>query len=231
MKNDGQSVAKLAVVGHRGVRGLAPENTLAAIRKALEHGVDEIEVDIHITRDNIAVLCHNPWIRDQTGATFPVNRTDLATLQQHKPNLPTLAEAIKLIDQRVPLQMEVKWGEPTKPVITLLQKFLKDGWQAEDFLLGSKQQRILLELHRALPRIPMVVIEPYLSIRAVWRARQLNSRRLSMNQIGLWPGFIRAMQRRGYSLYAYTLNDPAKARRWQQHGLRGVITDRPDLFS
>jgi glycerophosphoryl diester phosphodiesterase len=46
--------------GHRGARGLAPENTLAAFAKALEIGVTTLETDLAVTKDNILVLSHDP---------------------------------------------------------------------------------------------------------------------------------------------------------------------------
>lgn len=220
----------LRIIGHRGAAGLAPENTLAAIRKALDHGCSEIEVDVRVSGDNSAVLHHDARLRDPAGNRPTISQHQLAELRGHKADLATLEEAISLIDRQVPLQIEVKPGEPVTPIIKLLRQFLADGWQAEDFLFGSRQQRALLEIHRQLPEIPLVVIEPYLSIRAHYRARQLSTKRLSMNRHGLWPGFIRAMSRRGYQLYAYTLDDPTKAERLHRHGLAGVITDRPDLY-
>ncbi|HVO90524.1 MAG TPA: glycerophosphodiester phosphodiesterase [Casimicrobiaceae bacterium] len=47
------------IEGHRGARGLAPENTLAAFRLAIELGVDTIETDLGVTRDNLLVISHN----------------------------------------------------------------------------------------------------------------------------------------------------------------------------
>lgn len=220
----------LQVVGHRGARGLAPENTLTSIAKALKHGVVEIEIDVHITKDSVPILCHNPWLLDASGKSLVVSQTNYKELLDHKPDLATLEQAIIAIDRRVPLQIELKWGELTAPVITLLRGFLKRGWLPADFLLASKKQKTLMELHQALPEIPTVVIEPYLSLRAHWRARQLGTKRLSMNYFGLWGGFIQAIHRNDYQLYAYTLNNPAKARKWHKRGLHGVITDRPDLF-
>jgi glycerophosphoryl diester phosphodiesterase len=49
----------LNVIGHRGAAGLFPENTLAGFKKALELGVDTIELDVHLTSDNEAVVCHD----------------------------------------------------------------------------------------------------------------------------------------------------------------------------
>jgi glycerophosphoryl diester phosphodiesterase len=97
-------------------------------------------------------------------------------------------------------------------------------------LLGSKSQKTLLELHPALPEIEKVVIEPWSGVRAHYRARQLGAKRISMNQQWLWWGFIRGFKNSGRQLYAYTLNDPAKARRWARYGLAGVVTDYPDRF-
>jgi len=51
--------AEFEVQGHRGARGLAPENTLVGFEVALDLGVSSIETDVHLTRDDVAVLCHD----------------------------------------------------------------------------------------------------------------------------------------------------------------------------
>ena len=58
--------------GHRGARGLAPENTLAAFRRALEIGVTTIETDVAVTKDGVPVISHDPrlnpdLVRDESG--------------------------------------------------------------------------------------------------------------------------------------------------------------------
>jgi glycerophosphoryl diester phosphodiesterase len=124
----------------------------------------------------------------------------------------------------------VKPGVPAKPIIEIVRSKLESGWKPEHFLLGSFSQAILLELHRALPEIETVVIESWSGVRASRRARQLGTKRISMNQRWLWSGFIKAVRRNNYQLSAYTLNDPAKAKRWAKVGLYGVVTDFPDRF-
>jgi glycerophosphoryl diester phosphodiesterase len=52
--------APFDVEGHRGARGLAPENTLAAFRRALALGVTTLEADLAVTRDDVVVVSHNP---------------------------------------------------------------------------------------------------------------------------------------------------------------------------
>jgi len=220
----------LRIVGHRGARALAPENTVAAMRKALEHRVDEIEVDVRVTKDKIVVVHHNRDVQDPTSARLDIRYHTYAELKQHKADLATLEEIIDAVGHKVPLQIEVKGGEATRPVIDILQTYLSKGWHENDFLIGSKKQKTLMEIHRAVPAIPTVVIEPFSGIRATYRARQIGTKRISMRSWWLWGFFIRSLARSGYQLYAYTLDNPGKARRWSHNGLAGVITDRPDLY-
>jgi len=79
--------------GHRGARGLAPENTLAAFERALELGVDTLELDVGISRDDVAVVVHdrrlNPdVVRDAQGRWLdrpgpPIRALDLAAIRAH----------------------------------------------------------------------------------------------------------------------------------------------------
>jgi glycerophosphoryl diester phosphodiesterase len=199
------------IIGHRGAKGLAPENTISSLLKALEHNVAEIECDIRVTHDGIVVLHHNRHMRDTAGKKLNIKEHNFAELLSHKPDLTTLEAAIKAVAGKAPLLLEVKPKVDIKPVIKLLAKL-----PPENFLLGSKSQRTLKGLHKALPKIH--------------RARQVGTKRLSMNKLWLWGGFVKAMSNSGYELYAYTLNSPAKARKWAEYGLKGVITDYPDLF-
>lgn len=221
----------MKVIGHRGARGLAPENTIASLRKGLEHQVDMLEFDLRVTRDGVAILHHDPVLRDAAKERFSIRQYSYEELKARKPDLPTFEEVLETVGHPVPLYVEVKPGEPVKPIVKIIDAYLAKGWKNEYFLLGSKKQKTLLELHAALPEIEKIVIEPWSGVRATRRARAVGAKRLAMNQLWLWWGFIRAMRRGGWQLYAYTLNNPAKARRWKKHGLAGVVTDFPDRFT
>src|SRR5262245_52353129 len=64
--------------GHRGARGLKPENTLPSFEEALDAGVSSIETDVHLTRDGVPVLCHDPILNDTVSAFL---RDDVEPLQ------------------------------------------------------------------------------------------------------------------------------------------------------
>jgi glycerophosphoryl diester phosphodiesterase len=220
----------MKVIGHRGARGLAPENTIAGFKKALEHNVDGIEFDLRVTKDGVVILHHDSYLTDPDGKRRKIAGHTYKQLKRHKKDLATFEELLKEIGHPVLLYMEVKHGVRTAPIVKMLKYYLGIGWKPQYFLIGSKSQKVLLSLHKALPQIEKVVIEPFSGVRAVRRARQVGARRLSMQQLWLWWGFIWMISRRGWELYGYAINDPAKARRWARWGLAGAITDYPDKF-
>lgn len=220
----------MKIIGHRGARGLAPENTIAGLQKALEHHVDELEFDLRLTRDGIVILHHDPFITDPNGERRVIVEHNYQGLLAHKPDLATFDEVLTSIGHAVPLYIEVKPGEPVKPIAIIIKRHLKRGWKADELRLGSFSQKTLLQLHAELPEIEKIVIEKWSGVRASYRARQLGTKRITMNQRWLWWGFIRSVSRGGYKLGAYTLNDPIKARRWARYGLDAVVTDYPDRF-
>jgi len=215
----------MLIIGHRGARGLAPENTIASLRKGLEHHVDMLEFDLRVTKDGVPVLHHDADLTDGDGHKYPIAETSYDELKRHKPDMATLEQVLKAID-KVPLYIEVKPDVAIQPIVRLL----KDRRDVDRLFLASKSQSTLMLLHKALPEFPIIVIEPWSGVRAHRRAQQLGTKRVSMNQRWLWWGFIRGFKNNGWQLFAYTLNDVPKAKRWAKYGLAGVITDYPDQF-
>ena len=104
---------------HRGLHNNkteAPENTLAAFRKAVEAGYG-IEMDIQLTKDKVPVVIHDYTLKRVCKKDVRVDSLTLKELRQYtvcksKEKIPTLAEVLKLVDGRVPLIVEFK-GEAT----------------------------------------------------------------------------------------------------------------------
>jgi glycerophosphoryl diester phosphodiesterase len=219
----------MIIIGHRGARGLAPENTLASFQKAIENKVAMIEFDVRVTKDKVPVLHHDSAIRIN-GTDALISSKSLHDLQQIKPDLATLSDGLHAIDAQAKVYVEVKPHEDIQPIVTVLKGFIGGTYVPEDVFLASKDQDTLVALHKALPQQPTIVIEAWSGVRGTRRARQLDTKHIAMNQLWLWSGFIHAYKRSGYCLYAYTLNSEAKAKRWKRAGLAGVITDYPDRF-
>ena len=105
---------RIVVHGHRGARARRPENTLAAFIYAIEAGADAIELDVAVTKDNVVVVCHDPYINADLCSgphlRAAVRSLTLAEVKQHdcggKPN-PAFPEQITAPGASIPTLDEV----------------------------------------------------------------------------------------------------------------------------
>lgn len=193
----------MKIIGHRGARGEAPENSLESIRLALEAGVDMIELDLRMSGDLI-VLSHD-------------------TIKHHL-TYTSLSEALNSVNGKVPLNLEIKEFQVTEFLPELL-----DGYKGM-VLLSSFNYKTLSYCHNRHPDIPVAILESWSGVRATHRAKKLHTKRIHMNQRWLWRGFISSMSHRGWQLYAYTVNTTHQADVFQKAGLAGIFTDYPTDF-
>jgi glycerophosphoryl diester phosphodiesterase len=241
----------MIIIGHRGARGLAPENTIAGLQKGLEHHVDELEFDLRVTKDNVVILSHDPELHDAAGNPLTIAAHTYEELKAHKPDLATFDEVLDTIGHPVPLHVEIKHDinlADVDPIVAIFKHRLAQEWKPEHFRIASRSVPILRHMQAEFPQIERVVIELWSGVRATWKARQVATHRISMLEYWLWTGFIAGMKRSGYELYAFPLqspdkerfwaklgragivNNPKKAERWAKHGLAGIFTDFPDRF-
>lgn len=88
MRNGGS----IGVHGHRGARAVLPENTLQGFRYAIAAGADAIEMDIAVTRDDVPMVTHDPWI----GVGRIIRSLGFEQLRRAAPSIPTLEEVLML---------------------------------------------------------------------------------------------------------------------------------------
>jgi len=102
---------------HRGARAHAPENTLEAFSLALRLGAGGIESDVWVTRDSVAVLDHDGVIRRGVRRTR-INEVNRDDLPEH---IPTLNDLLDLVDDALPLSLDLKDPQAVEPVIIALR--------------------------------------------------------------------------------------------------------------
>lgn len=215
----------MLIIGHRGAKGLAPENTKESIQAALDHKVDAIEFDIHTSSDGVAILHHDSHMTNWNNKKLKIAKTRYAVLKETKENMITLDEALKLIGDKASVVAEIKKDAKIEPAMKLLKRV-----KIEKLIIASKSIDILKQVHEEHPKIQLAVIESWSGVRAGHRARKVGTKIIIMNHLWLWGGFIASVKRSGYTLYAYTLDDPKKAKRWTKSGLAGAVTDYPDRY-
>ncbi|MDB5169627.1 MAG: glycerophosphodiester phosphodiesterase [Candidatus Saccharibacteria bacterium] len=226
----------MKIIGHRGAMGIAPENTLEAFQKAIDCQVDTIETDVRLTSDGKLVLVHK-HLPVELGRPLRIAQTPYDEVMRHDDRIITLEQAIAFIDRRVRLMVEVKKGVPTAPVVKVIKKFLDQGWQPTDFMFNSASYQVLKELKTELPAIERIIQGNWSGVRVQWLARRLDTPYILLDQQYIWWGYV-AMVSKRYKLITYTYFgttlpgfDHFKTRKWEKHGLYGVVTDYPNLYT
>jgi len=193
----------MKIIGHRGAKGLAPENTIESIQLAIKHGVDMIEIDVRLQGDSV-VLSHDE--------TLPAKSYTL------------LSETLHILDGRVPLNIEIKELQ----VVEHLPLLLKD--YHGKVLFSSFKFMHLSAIRKLLPKCDVAILEKWSGVRAVAEAELLYTKRIHIKQSWLWASFVRSLKHRGYEVYAYTVNSRKRAEELEEWGVDGIVTDYPDRF-
>jgi glycerophosphoryl diester phosphodiesterase len=135
----------ILLLGHRGARHYAPENTIAAFDLALEHGARGFEFDLRCTRNREIVICHDPrWNR------LPIRRHTLKQLAANGAEAPACLEhVLERYSHTAFLNLEVKVRGAERLVYQLLRSFRPQ----RGYLISSFRPGVLREFHRLNPSL------------------------------------------------------------------------------
>ncbi len=229
------------LIGHRGAKESAPENTLASLREAARQGARWVEVDVMLTRDRRPVLIHDDTLNRTTSGFGPVPDLSLEELKRldagswFNPrfageSVPTLEEALALIaDLGMGLNLEIKpYPGQDVPTAEIALATLKRLWPAGRPLLVSSFEVPCLEVAKAMaPEIPRgyLLWDPPADWAAI--ADRIGAATLNVHQDRQTAETIAAYRATGRPVLAYTVNDAARARTLFDWGVAAVFTDAP----
>jgi glycerophosphoryl diester phosphodiesterase len=116
----------MMIMGHRGAAALEPENTLRSIERAVEIGVDAVEIDVRLSKDRELVVIHDSTVDRTTNGSGPVSGYSLDDLKKLDAGggqtIPTLQEVMELIGRKVKLVIELKEEETERMVVELIKR-------------------------------------------------------------------------------------------------------------
>ncbi len=154
---------EIMACAHRGVKKIAPENTLAAIQKAITLGYDYVELDVRYTKDGVPVIMHDNRVDRTTSGMGEVGGYDLSSLKEldagfwkgkeyRGETVPTVEEALRLMEGKIKLYLHQK-KPPRRRLIRLLKEY---GFYPENMiLLGSGERTVkFLEYEPSTPILP-----------------------------------------------------------------------------
>lgn len=222
----------MLIIGHRGAAGVAPENSLEALRAGVDAGADMLEFDVHLTQDRVPVLIHdNNLMRTHKKRLF-VHSSTLTELREATADtdspIVTLEEVFDEFFGRVLMNVEIKQRGSAKDIVNLLRhKYIKRPSDWNNFVFSSFHGTELRAVRRAAPHAHLWLLHnrnPFIFI-AYARLIQLDGvgfHRLYINDLAL-----EIAKKTKLFTYAYTVNRPHTAHLLEQKGLDGIVTDYP----
>lgn len=226
---------RLSIIGHRGARGLAPENTLLGFETALRLGVDGVEFDVQRHPDGELFLLHDLSLERTTNGEGIATEQPWPALRRldagQGERLPTLDETLDLIDRRCRINIELKtWNGCAEAVAQCLQSRLTQGWDAELFIVSSFHLPELQRFRAALPAVPIAALYCGVPLAGAAELATLGARQVHLADEFVDADYVAAAAADGRPAWAYTVNTPAAAVRLQELGVSGIFTDHPERF-
>ncbi len=236
------------VIAHRGASADAPENTLAALRLAADHGVRVVEVDVAISADGVAYLHHDDELErctDGVGRLCDLPSEDIDRLnagilhsgadrEPHRKTfrepLPRLTAAIELLrERRLGLNLEIKpvAGLEERTSIAICE-IIEGHWPDDLNLVFSSFSTQALSITRSrLPAVPRALISDAVPEALEELVMRLGLSNLHCDAELIDPTGLATLRSRRLGVYCYTVNDVDQALRLLDFGVDGIFTDHP----
>jgi glycerophosphoryl diester phosphodiesterase len=213
-------------VGHRGVMGVEPENTLRSFRRAERAGLDQVELDLHLSKDGALVVMHDAAVDRTTDGSGLVRDLTLAEIRALDAGLgervPVFEEVLDAVS--LPVQAEIKDVAAARAVADVLRERDETGRVS----VLSFHDEALAEVHSLLPEVRTVLVAGELGPDIVPRAQAVGARLVSLDLTRLSLDVVRRCQAAGIAVMAWTVNTAQDWALARAFGLDGAATDLPD---
>jgi glycerophosphoryl diester phosphodiesterase len=226
------------IVGHRGACGYAPENTLPSIELAVTQGVDMIEVDVHLTSDDVLLVSHDADLNRTAGVPYLIEKTSSETLRginvalyfdaSHPATMmPRLEDALAVIPSSMPVNVELKCLHADRAHYV---EVLKTKLSRDRLLVSSFDWPLLRQTRALFPDLAIAPIADW-SVEALPEmAVEIAATSAHCNYETITAPIVETLRRKNIPVLVYTVNDVAVAREMFAMGVAGVFTNFPADF-
>jgi glycerophosphoryl diester phosphodiesterase len=240
------------VIGHRGNRAHAPENTLPSLLEAVALGADALEFDVQVTRDGALVLMHDLTLDRTTDANGPLASYTLADLRRvdagarfttngrdfpwrgRGAGVPTFDDVVDALPHELPLIIELKTPAATPALMAAIRRHALEsrvivaGFDPASTvpLRGST-----IALGASTPDVASLLLPSMLrrSVASPWYHALCIPPVYRGVPVPV-ASLARAVRPHGVVTHVWTINDPAHALRLWRAGVQGIISDDPGLI-
>jgi len=233
------------IIGHRGARASAPENTLAGIRAAQREGATWVEFDVKLTADGACILMHDDTLERTTDGRGPVAAASLADIRRldagsrfgpafRGERVPTLQEALALLAELdMGFNLEIKpcrgrEAETARAAVTEVVRLWPAGRPAP--IISSFERAALVAAREAAPTLPRGYLVEELPTHWKAQVQDLDCAAVHVGWRKLTRAQVDAVKAERLPLVVWTVNEMPRARELLAWGADALITDCPAVL-
>jgi glycerophosphoryl diester phosphodiesterase len=216
-------------IGHRGARAYEPENTLRSFRKAVEMGVDAVEMDVRKTQDGQLVVIHDADVKRTTDGKGLVSELTLKEVKgfsaEKGEKIPTLKEALDFLDKKVKILIELKEAGVEEKVLALVRE---NGLQKNVIIVSFLEEalRKVRELDKEVAT-GLIYVKHKNPVKA---ALDLKASYLLTLYRFTHTANVQKAHENGLKVIVWTINKPEEVAEYMKKGVDGIASDKPDIF-
>ena len=228
---------RVEISAHRGASHAAPENTLAAVRAAVETGAEFVEIDVQRTADGVLVVNHDADLMRVGRSPLVISRSTFRELREvdvgsrfgaafADERIPTLAEVFDVVGDRAKVIVETKTyrGDATRLVSDVVA-FLREHNLTDRAVMMSLESAEMQQVRRIAPEIECGLI---VSV-ALGSVSRLDVDFLAVAKPKATAAFIAAAHAQGKRVFVWTVDDPSEMSTLIERGADNLITNEPAL--
>ncbi|KAF5992295.1 MULTISPECIES: glycerophosphodiester phosphodiesterase [Streptomyces] len=214
-------------IGHRGVMGVEPENTLRSFIAAQQAGLDLIELDLHLSKDGALVVMHDADVDRTTDGSGPIAEMTLAELRAldagHGERVPVFEEVLDVV--RAPLQAEIKDTAAARALAEVMHRRDLVG-RVE---VSSFHDEAIAEITRLVPGVRTALIASRYGVDVVDRAVEVGAATVCLNIRRLTLEVVEHARKADLRIIGWVVNTQDHLRLVRALELDGATTDYPQI--
>ncbi|MBF02378.1 MAG: glycerophosphodiester phosphodiesterase [Flavobacterium sp.] len=220
-------------IGHRGAKGHLTENTLESFQKAIDLGVDAIELDVHQCASGELIVFHDFTLERLTNGQGEISKFTWEQLQQlqivSRFRIPTLIETLDLIDRKCNVNIELKGHHTAEATALVVEEFVQNkSWHYSDFIVSSFQYEELETFSNLNSKIPLAVLTQASVEQAVEWAKKFQASYIHPHFSLLTMDNCNYAKANDLKINTWTVNDPIDIEHVKRFTIDGIISDFPD---
>lgn len=198
---------------------------MAAFRRAVELGVEGIELDVHLSADGHIIVMHDETVDRTTNGSGALAEMTLAELREldagNGEGIPTLGEVLDLVGDGLRVDIEIKANAAGEAVLRELEG------RDSRWLISSFQWDVLHFVRSQDPGAELWPLTVGASDDAIAVAKEIGAPALAISRKGVDEDIARYLKEQGLDFWVWTVNDPEEALRLAGWGAVGICTDDP----